>query len=105
MLSLLMQELGRGIAMDEYKRHSEQIARTFCKGKDGKWYFISTIDRSCSSYIDVIFAETYVYEWDEENRLQKGIIAEFSSGKGSLLKHLAAVEQLTKLGYLIKDDA
>ena len=83
----------------------EQIARSFIKAKDGKWYFVSTINRSSSGIADFLFAETYVYEWDEENRLQKSIIAEFSSGESCLLKHLAACEQLYKLGYLIKDDA
>lgn len=91
--------------MDEYKRHHEQIARSFIKAKDGKWYFVSTIDRSCSTIADVVFSETYVYEWDEDNRLQKRIVAEFSGAKGCLLKHLAVCEQLYKFGYLIKDNA
>ncbi len=83
----------------------EQIARTFLKAKNGKWYFVSTIDRSCSTIADVVFSETQVWEWDEENRLQTKIVAEYLSNNGCLLKHLAACEQLHKLGYLIKDDA
>ncbi len=84
------------------KRHHEQIARTFVK-YNNKWFFVSTIDRSCSSFLDVVFAETLVFEWDEENNNRGKIIAEYSSGKGDLLKHLAAVEQLGKLGEVIKD--
>jgi hypothetical protein len=92
------------------KKQYEQIARTFVKAKDGKWYFISTINRTSKvegnyCFEVPMFAETQVWEWDEENRLQTKIIAEYISNDGCLLKHLAACEQLHKLGYLIKDDA
>ena len=83
----------------------EQIARTFVKAKDGKWYFISTINRCFGNDDDFWGSETQVWEWDEENRLQTKIVAEYISNDGCLLKHLAACEQLHKLGYLIKDDA
>lgn len=84
------------------KTHHEQIARTFVK-HDDKWFFVSTINRSSATDDDFIFAETMAFEWDEENKKTGKIVAEHGGERGSIFKHLVFVEQLGKLGKIIKD--
>lgn len=54
---------------------------------EGKCFFVSTIDRDCSSMLGGRFSETIVWEWDWENDKRKHIVYESGSIRGSIKEH------------------
>lgn len=78
---------------------SDQYLRSYVKF-DEQWFFVSTINRNCSSELApfLVFSETIVWGWDEENQKRLNMLGEFSSFKGSSLAHFMVINRLLTNG-------
>lgn len=67
-------------------------------------FFVSTINRRCSSMIGGVYAETFVFEWDDVNRKKGDIIAQHEAGMDSIYFHQKMVEWLYATGKCTVDE-
>ena len=80
---------------------ANKIAQTTLYYKDGRVFFVSTIDRECSSMIGAgsIYAETMAWELDIETMTRKvSILYQGSCARGSIVEHQRVVEMFHKFG-------
>ena len=75
-----------------------QYLTSYVKYED-KWFFVSSINRMCSSDYPIMFSETMVWEWDKEkNERLNSILGEFSSFTNSSVQHFRVVDNLLTNG-------
>lgn len=70
------------------------LAVTYIRG-----FVVSTIDRdSSAAVVNMRYAETLVWEWDEETRKRGQLVAQDEDGEGSIRAHQTMVERIHLTG-------
>lgn len=75
-----------------------QLICSYLKDK----YYISTIYRMASTYVEMWFYETAVFEWDKKTRTKGELISIEDSGSSeetALYKHLSIIKKLNDSIY------
>jgi len=67
---------------------------------DGNWFHVSTINRNSSSPLapDMVYAETIVWECDENTGTRGNMVWQGSCAHGSLVTHNATVDRIRATG-------
>lgn len=87
----------------EAKKYNEkQFLRTWVRHGE-KWFFVSTINRLCSSDYPTEFAETMAWEWDNEKNERCAIVGELSGPYNSPFNHFFCVESLLTKGLVERE--
>jgi hypothetical protein len=67
--------------------------------REGKCFFIRTVNRESSSMMGGTYAETMVWECDEKTNVRGAFLWQGEAGKGSLHTHLAVCFRISKTGF------
>lgn len=78
------------------------LAQTYVQ-HDGKWFFVSTINRPSSARLapDLYYAETIVWTLDPETNKREKIIYQGGASQDSISLHQEVVARLYDLGVVI----
>ena len=83
------------------------MAQTYVWHK-GRGFFVSTINRPSSSMecYGMLYSETMVWEWDEENRTRGNLIGQDEHAQDSIFAHQRMVQRIFDTGsvYEVMED-
>lgn len=71
---------------------------------NGDRFFVSTINRHCSSMIGGIYAETIVFDWNVKESKRGKPIWQGEAGRDSIYTHQKTVENLYRTGLCEIDE-
>jgi len=79
------------------------IGSYVCHMESGKWFNVSTIERSDSTMYAMRFSETIVWEWDAEKKERGEMIYQYGGSRRCLNVHFNTCRSLFDTGLPFTD--
>jgi len=90
--------------MMEYRPSKGMIGSYVCHMDSGKWFNVSTIERSDSTMYAMRFSETIVWEWDGQKKERGEMIYQDGGARNSLDTHFNVCRALFGTGLPPQDE-